>query len=598
MSFVPFKVKAVYEYTSPHEDDLHFPNGQIITVVEEEDEDWYAGEYVDTDGVKQEGIFPRNFVEKYEPVAPPRPVRTARPKKEADFAAAPEPQQVPLHAPAPMPEPVPEPETKEPQPAELPRAPEQATEAPKPEPIFIPAPTPKQVDESPISPAVQSPPPAAEKPTTGSFRDRIAAFNKAAPPPVPYKPGGNGAANFIRKPFVAPPPSKNAYIPPPQSVPVAKVYRREEDPEITAWEHKNQENAEKAGLAPASNEGEEELPKPTSLKERIALLQKQQAEQASRHADAAAKKEKPKKPAAKKKAEHTTEEGSEDAPPLEKTETHETGGRRSIDDSREESQLPVRRKSSRGPPPPPPRADTDGNEADMSGAADETEGTDTEREDSDPHAKHPERAPPPPHREPDVGVEEDTTEAAEAEQEEEEEDDIDPEVRRKEEIRARMMKMSGGMGMMGMFGPPGGMPMPAPPKKKNTIEKQHSEEQEATSPQAHAPPVPVMSLSGMAKVKSPEEIQKHDEEEGDDNAQAPPPPPHGASITSAHAPNDVADIEDVAPEPPAHAERPAPPRPPMSQENFNAPPTPGSRAPPPLPPANSEYHRRNALLQS
>ncbi|KFY15231.1 hypothetical protein V491_05733, partial [Pseudogymnoascus sp. VKM F-3775] len=39
----PFKVKAVYEYTSPHEDDLHFPNGQIITVTEEEDDDWYSG---------------------------------------------------------------------------------------------------------------------------------------------------------------------------------------------------------------------------------------------------------------------------------------------------------------------------------------------------------------------------------------------------------------------------------------------------------------------------------------------------------------------------------------------------------------------------
>ena len=37
---------------------------------------------------------------------------------------------------------------------------------------------------------------------------------------------------------------------------------------------------------------EEEQPKPTSLKERIALLQKQQMEQASRHADAAQKKEK------------------------------------------------------------------------------------------------------------------------------------------------------------------------------------------------------------------------------------------------------------------------------------------------------------------
>lgn len=76
-----FKVKAVYDYTSPHEDDLHFPTGQIITVTDDEDDDWYSGEYVDASGVKQEGIFPRNFVEKYEPTAPPRPVRANRPKK-------------------------------------------------------------------------------------------------------------------------------------------------------------------------------------------------------------------------------------------------------------------------------------------------------------------------------------------------------------------------------------------------------------------------------------------------------------------------------------------------------------------------------------
>ena len=109
----PFKVKAVYEYTSPHEDDLHFPNGQIITVTEEEDDDWYSGEYVDAEGVKQEGIFPRNFVEKYEPQAPPRPVRSVRPKKEAEQAAPAQPP-APELAPAPVvaeqaPEHVPEP---------------------------------------------------------------------------------------------------------------------------------------------------------------------------------------------------------------------------------------------------------------------------------------------------------------------------------------------------------------------------------------------------------------------------------------------------------------------------------------------------------
>ena len=88
MSPAPFKVKALFEYTSSHEDDLPFSAGQIITVTDEEDADWYGGQYVDDSGVKQEGIFPRNFVEKYEPVAPPRPART-RTKREADVEPAP-----------------------------------------------------------------------------------------------------------------------------------------------------------------------------------------------------------------------------------------------------------------------------------------------------------------------------------------------------------------------------------------------------------------------------------------------------------------------------------------------------------------------------
>ena len=45
MPAVPFKVKAVFEYNSEEPDDLKFPNGQIITVTDDEDADWYTGEY-------------------------------------------------------------------------------------------------------------------------------------------------------------------------------------------------------------------------------------------------------------------------------------------------------------------------------------------------------------------------------------------------------------------------------------------------------------------------------------------------------------------------------------------------------------------------
>jgi len=84
MTAPPFKVKAVYDYSSPHDDDLSFPSGQIITVVQEEDADWYIGEYNDESGAKQSGLFPKNFVERFEPQAPPRPIRA---KKEEPAAA-------------------------------------------------------------------------------------------------------------------------------------------------------------------------------------------------------------------------------------------------------------------------------------------------------------------------------------------------------------------------------------------------------------------------------------------------------------------------------------------------------------------------------
>ncbi|RFU71821.1 myosin tail region-interacting mti1, partial [Trichoderma arundinaceum] len=87
-----FRVKALYEYSSPHEDDLNFPAGQVIAVTDEDDADWYGGEYVDESGAKKAGIFPRNFVEKFEPVAPPRPVRKHKQEPEAAAPAPPPPE--------------------------------------------------------------------------------------------------------------------------------------------------------------------------------------------------------------------------------------------------------------------------------------------------------------------------------------------------------------------------------------------------------------------------------------------------------------------------------------------------------------------------
>lgn len=540
-------MKAIFEYTSPHDDDLHFPNGQIITVTEEEDADWYAGEYLDSSGAKQEGIFPRNFVEKYEPTAPPRPTRVNRAKKEPETAS-------PVVAPEPVREPAPEPEI---QPEEVPEAPV-AQERQPPPPQAAPQVKPPKPASPPPPPAVTKPPPiqkptsppVSEKPSGGSFRDRIAAFNKAAPPPAPFKPAGFSAGasnNFIKKPFVAPPPRKDAYIPTPREPPPQKIYRREEDPEIAAKENESQEQAERAGLLPTSpsnNDGEEQ-PKPTSLKERIALLQKQQMEQASRHADAAQKKEKPKRPPKKRTESHeATEEG--DTASLERPETGDRPGKVSMDSVREDGAPPRRTKSSHGSVPPI----DDGNEADMSGAAETAEELeDTGKDDSDDKPRV--RPPPPPIRapaapavEPDVGEEEGAVEEpslVEAE-EGEEEDDVDPEIRRKEELRARMAKMSGGMGMHGMFGGPMPMAAPLPPKNKKPslpLPKRGSTagSDSIASPIASAPPVPMIPLPGLFRAQSPEIIEKQPDSEEKKKP-----------VSSARPDDVVPDIEEVVPE--------------------------------------------------
>ncbi len=133
----------------------------------------------------------------------------------------------------------------------------------------------------------------------------------------------------------------------------------------------------------------------------------------------------------------------------------------------------------------------------------------------------------------------------------EEDEGVDPEVRRKEELRARMAKMSGGMGMPGMFGPPGIMALPGaapmPPKKKKTSaqERRPSEPAEDEGlPASRAPSIPMtVAWPGMSarrseekppvseehKTLGPQPEEDHDEEEEEEQVEeedagtAPPP---------------------------------------------------------------------------
>lgn len=237
MSNPPFTVRAIFEYASEHDDDLSFPIGQVITVTDVEDAEWYSGEYTDGAGAKQAGIFPMNFVEKYDPPAPPRPTRPTRPKKDSESAPAPppaeaaavaesvpEPEPEPEAPAPPVAEPEPEPVSRQPPPPQSPQALSPEVETP-PQPV----PAPAAAAAAPAPPPVKAskpPPPVAEKPSGSSFRDRIAAFNKPAAAPVqPFKPGGSQQPSFIKKQFVAPPPSKDSFVAPPRE-PAPKVYRR------------------------------------------------------------------------------------------------------------------------------------------------------------------------------------------------------------------------------------------------------------------------------------------------------------------------------------------------------------------------------------
>ncbi|KAI1325712.1 hypothetical protein F5Y16DRAFT_376926 [Xylariaceae sp. FL0255] len=639
MAAVSFKVKAVYDYASSHEDDLPFSVGQIITVTDTDDPEWYGGEYIDDNGEKQEGIFPRNFVEKFEPVAPPRPTRSR--KKDPEPAAPPPPPTTneavdppqddqpeaepiaatrapPAHDPPPS---IPVANPPEVAPVLAPAPIEQPDEPNEPGPsVIAPPPFRKPSSEQPRS----GPPPVTQKPSSNAFKDRIAAFNKPAAPPVaPFKPGGLGpGSSFIKKPFVAPPPSRNAFVPPPRDVPTARVYRRDEDPEIKEVEAESRENAEKAGLVPGDApeaEGDDQ-PKPTTLMERIALLQKQQAETAQRHANAAAKKEKPKRPPKKHTDTDETHEpvSHEDhdavPPPLERRETNETASKKSVDEPRSSRQsLSIRRKSTG-------IVENDGNEADMSGAGDTTEGQEdfTEREDSDERHKPLSRAPT--GTVPDQPPSEGEAEGEEDEEEEGEEEEEDPEVRRKAELRARMAKMSGGMGMAGMFGPPGAMPMggsatkkpkPAAPTERRSLEQPES----PTSPRITAPPVPtLMALPGMAKQRDTEEEESDSEEEQEVTEEVRTPVSASNETPMAGAPPPIPGGRPAPPPVPTEA-RPPPPPPPAAivspsigsesddelSENpplatprgETLPSSPTSRVPPPIPLASPPLPTRD-----
>ncbi|MCJ1479333.1 hypothetical protein MMC13_008018 [Lambiella insularis] len=615
MSTPPFRVKAVYDYNSAEGDDLNFPNGQIVTVTDEEDADWYYGEYSDTAGVKHQGLFPKNFVERYEPATPPRPSRPARAKKDAEPIS---------HIQDPPEQPkseaqesnntqstsglsIPPIRKLEDQPFQAPASDTQSTTKPLSKPQTSHTVVSTQPADKPavVASSKVASPPAADKPSGNAFRDRIAAFNKStAPPPAPMKPSGLGqsaGSSFVKKPYVPPPPSRNAYVPIAREPPPQKVYRREEDPDVAEQVSNNEAaGAILSGAATTSgNDVDEDQPKPTSLKERIALLQKQQMEQAARHADGP-KKEKPQRPPKKRMESHQNLGAASSGIELENSEqvrTEESAGALRGEQSSEDrgprarSATRHQTKSKEATPLASPTRESfnDPNDADQSGAGETGESGEisAERDDSDekPRARKSlpfQPAVQTPAHVPSSLAEQDAENEDDEEEEDEDEEEVDPEVKRKMEIRERMAKMSGGMGMAGMFGPPGGLPMMGVKKVKtsgSSARDTSSEQTRANTNSSITHDNSVMALPGMQRVRSPEEAEKRLEVAKDEEQSV-------TTINQGQGAEDVPDIEETAeeiiPPPRRSEERGVPPSIPQGRTAPGPPPT--YRAPPPSQP--------------
>ena len=216
---------------------------------------------------------------------------------------------------------------------------------------------------------------------------------------------------------------------------------------------------------------------------------------------------------------------------------------------------------------------SDPNDADQSGVGETEEGEEfsTGRDDSD---EKPKRTPSfplpkpsqPPIREADVGDEEDN--ADEDVGEEDDDEAVDPEVRRRMEIRERMAKMSGGMGMAGMFGPPGGLPPRSSTKQAPTPSDRkasgNSASRQLDSSASRAPPVPIMPMPGLQKVRSPERSEEQ-LEVGKETEDVP------KSVIQQRDAEETPDIEDIQ-------EEPVPP-PRRSTERSAAPPMPQGSSP-------------------
>ena len=302
------------------------------------------------------------------------------------------------------------------------------------------------------------------------------------------------------------------------------------------------------------------------MKDRIALLQRQQIEQAARHSEAAQKKEKPKRQPKKHSESQdqivTTGDQAEDES-LERINSGEPSSKLSMEDDLSTGAIPsARQQKSRNATPLaspviklPREFLSDANDADQSGAGETEDGDElsTERDDSDAKPRNkivalPRKLAHASNLEADSGDEGVIVKEGDEEEEEEEEDEeLDPEVKRRMEIRERMAKMSGGMGMAGMFGPVG-IAQQLPSKKQSSMSSERKSSGNGVStktdpPASRAPPVPMMPLPGMQRVRTPDEVEHDPLENRKDEIET---AIDSKTVISEEDPKKMHDAEDLA----------------------------------------------------
>ncbi|RLV83639.1 hypothetical protein JA9_004791 [Meyerozyma sp. JA9] len=405
----PFKVRAIFDYQSDYDDDLPFTVGSIITVTDIEDDEWYSGSF---NG--KTGIFPKNFVQLIahdDGEQKPAPIESAAPITKS----GPEPEE------------------------QVARAAGSTTgsttghkqEHTKTETAETASSTENKALHS--SDAASSPASfSAEQPSKlkSAFSDHTKDHKADVPRvPMPGAPPPKDPYN-IKNQFVA--TGKSSYVPP---------IKPRDDSTVKHVRNEPPKNVEIVHSADPQQEEESNEPK-MSLKERIALLQKQQAEQAEREAAAQRRQEERKKAEQKRSEERKLAAEARSHAPAEDPD-HES---------------PISEDAGVG-----------------KHHEEEEESAEEVNAESGPAERHP------------------AEQAGDAEDVAEEEDD---EELKRQRLVQRMAKISGGRNMFGMMGmaPSFGKPSePTPTRKKSDASgdgERHVSE-EATS----ARPVPVMPFA-------------------------------------------------------------------------------------------------------